>query len=114
MKDEPTEFYKYLSEPNELTELNLSHTELDVDKVTTNEIETEFKNIFLKLLIYIKLFNNLSRGGCNQNLKKLNLSGNHTFSKINNPEFLGMFIRRVKTLANLDLSSTKLPGPILQ
>ena len=34
MKEEPTEFYKYLSEQNELTELNLSHTELDVDKVS--------------------------------------------------------------------------------
>lgn len=33
LKEEPVEFYKYLSESNQLTELNLSFTELDVDKV---------------------------------------------------------------------------------
>ena len=86
------ELYKYLSEKNELVELNLAHTELDVDK----------------------LFIALSRGGCDANLKKLNLSGVHSFNKISSTDYLANFIKSVQTLGHLDLSSAKLPGAIVQ
>jgi len=92
MKEEPVEFYKYLSEQNQLVELNLAYTDLDVDK----------------------FFYYMSRGGCDQNLKKLILNGNCTFSKISNTEHLSKFVRSVNALTHLELSCCKLPGSIIQ
>ena len=92
LKEEPVELYKFLSEPNELIELNLSYTELDIDK----------------------LFNCLARGGCDVNLKKLNLSGVHSFNKMSSMDNLASFIKSTQSLVHLDLSSCKLPGAIVQ
>lgn len=94
LKEEPVELYKFLCESNELIELNLSHTELDVEK----------------------LFNWLARGGCASNLKKLNLSGVHSFNKMSSASYdnLAQFIRSAQSLVHLDLSSCKLPGTIVQ
>lgn len=34
IKEDPVELFKFISEPNQLTELNLASTELDMDKVS--------------------------------------------------------------------------------
>ena len=91
-KEEPVELYKYLAESNELAEINLSHCEIDVDK----------------------LFVALGRGACDKNLKKLLLSGNCTFSKMSILESLIRFLKSTKCLSYLDLSACKLSGSILQ
>ena len=92
LKEEPVEFYRYLSESNELIELNLSHCELDVDK----------------------LFNALGRGACDKHLRKIILAGNCTFSKISILEFLIKFLKSTKSLSYFDLSNCKLSGTITQ
>ena len=91
-KEEPVEFYKFLADLNELAEVNLSHCEIDVDK----------------------LFVALGRGGCDKNLKKLVLSGNCTFSKMSILESLIRFIKSAKCLSYFDLSACKLSGSIVQ
>lgn len=92
LKEEPVELYKYLAESNELQELNLAYCELDVDK----------------------LFNALSRGGCDKNLKKLILNGNHNFSKMNIIDNFMKFLKSTKSLSYFDLSNCKLSGVIVQ
>jgi hypothetical protein len=92
LKEEPAELYKFISDSNELQELNLAHCDLDVDK----------------------LFNSLGRGGCDKNLKKLILTGNLTFSKITILDLLIKFLKSTKSLSHFDLSACKLSGTLLQ
>jgi hypothetical protein len=90
LKEEPTELLKYLSEPNQLVELNLSNTEIDLEK----------------------LFTSLSKGGCDFYLKKLVLNHNHGLNK--STISLSKFLLNAKSLTHFEISNCKLNGSIIQ
>lgn len=92
LKDEPMEFFKYLSEPNQLVELNLTSTDIDIEK----------------------LFFSLGKGGCDTSLKKLILNNNTNFHKLVNTENLIKFLLNSKVLAHLEASNCKLPASLVQ
>lgn len=92
LKEDPIDFFKYLAEPNQLIELNLTNTDIDIDK----------------------LFSSLSKGGCDTSLKKLLLNNNHTFSKFTFNENNNKFFPKTKALTHLELSNCKLSSNLVQ
>jgi hypothetical protein len=97
LRDDPVELFKFLSEPNHLIELNLTTTDLDMDK----------------------LFSSLSKGGCDLFLRKLAVSNNSAHQSSSSSKAIGSqnvikFFLNTKSLSHVELSNCKLNSVFMQ
>jgi hypothetical protein len=94
LKEEPIHFFNYLISNNNLNEINLSSTDIDIEK----------------------LFSTLGRSDCcKKYLNKLILTGN-TFNHVKKSmiDSISKYFSQTSCLSHLDLSNCKLNGTVLQ